>query len=76
MSYDILRLDNMRPISVTHEIQTGFNRRTQQMVARSQRYSNRLTPGASVSVRLRIDGHICNIFDLFCLESQGHGRPW
>lgn len=47
MSYDMQRLDNMKPISVTHEIQTGFNRKTQQMVAKSQRYSNRLTPGTS-----------------------------
>ncbi|KAI9461665.1 hypothetical protein BJY52DRAFT_191843 [Lactarius psammicola] len=47
ISYDIQRLDNMKPTSVTHEIQTGFNHKTQQMVANSQRYSNRLTPNAS-----------------------------
>ena len=51
MSYDILRLDHMKPDSTTHEIQTGFNRKTQQMVARSQRFSNRILPGTSVSVR-------------------------
>lgn len=50
MSYDILRLDNMKPISVTHEIETGFNRRTQQVIAKSQRYANRLTSGSSVSI--------------------------
>jgi hypothetical protein len=76
MSYDSLRLDNMKPISMAHEIQTDFNRKTQQLVARSQRFSNRIMPGASVSVRLRFYGRICNISDSFCLESQGHGRPW
>lgn len=52
ISYDILRLDNMKPMSVTHEIQTGFNSKTQQMVANSQRYSNRLTASKSVSIQL------------------------
>ncbi|KAH9058403.1 P-loop containing nucleoside triphosphate hydrolase protein [Lactarius vividus] len=47
MSYDMQRLEIMKPTSVTHEIQTGFNHKTQQMVAKSQRYSNRLTPNAS-----------------------------
>jgi hypothetical protein len=52
ISHDTLRLDNMKPTSVTHEIQTGFNRKTQQMVAESQRYSNRLTAGTPVSIQL------------------------
>ncbi|KAH9037839.1 P-loop containing nucleoside triphosphate hydrolase protein [Lactarius pseudohatsudake] len=47
MSYDMQRLDIMKPTSVTHEIKTGFNHKTQQMVAKSQRYSNRLTPNTS-----------------------------
>lgn len=66
ISYDTQRLDHMKPVSVAHEIQTGFNRKTQQMVARSQRFTNRILPGTSVSVcRLRFYGHSCNLFDLF-----------
>jgi hypothetical protein len=51
MAHDMLRLDNLKPQSVTHEIKTRWNTKTQQVVAESQRYSNRMTANSSVSVQ-------------------------
>ena len=47
----MLRKDNMKPQSVTHEIKTRWDPKKQKMVAVSQRYANRVTPDA-VSVQL------------------------
>ncbi|KAI0303789.1 hypothetical protein B0F90DRAFT_1816054 [Multifurca ochricompacta] len=47
IAYDTLRLDNKKPLSVTHEIKTGWDPKTNHMIAQSQRYSNRLTSTAS-----------------------------
>jgi hypothetical protein len=52
ISYDTLRLNHMKPTSVMHETQTGFNPKTQKLIAESQRYSNRLTRRTSVSIQL------------------------
>jgi hypothetical protein len=54
LAYDILRQDNMKPQSVTHEIKTRWDDKKQKMVAVSQRYANRVTPDA-VSVQLLIE---------------------
>jgi hypothetical protein len=48
-SYDMLRLDNMKPQSVTHEIKTRWDHKKGRMVAESQRYANRISEGASVT---------------------------
>ena len=46
---DMLRLDNLKPLSVTHEInKTRWDSKTQLMVAESQRYSTRMTSNTSV----------------------------
>jgi hypothetical protein len=49
MAYDILRQDNLKPQSVTHEIKTDWDSKKQQVVVQSQRYANRVTQYASVS---------------------------
>ena len=49
MAFDMLRLDNIKPQSVTHEITTRWDPKTQQMVAQSQRYANRLTASSTVT---------------------------
>jgi hypothetical protein len=54
LAYDMLRKDNMRPQSVTHEIKTRWDPRKEKMVAESQRYANRMTQNSKVSVRLLI----------------------
>ncbi len=51
ISYDAQRLASLKPTSMTHEVQAGrYNPETRELVARSQNYSNRVTPGLSVSV--------------------------
>lgn len=50
MAYDTLRQDNLKPQSTTHEIKTTWDPKKQKMVAISQRYANRLTVNASVSI--------------------------
>ena len=42
MAYDMLRQDNMKPGSVTHETKTRWEPKKQRMVASSQRYANRI----------------------------------
>jgi hypothetical protein len=49
MAYDMLRQDNMKPHSVTHEIKTRWDPKKEKLVAVSQRYTNRITENASVS---------------------------
>jgi hypothetical protein len=51
VAYDMLRKDNMKPQSVTHEIKTRWDPRKEKMVAVSQRYANRITQGSTVSTR-------------------------
>lgn len=48
MAYDMLRQDNMKPQSVTHEIKSRWDSKQDKMVAESQRYANRITPNAAV----------------------------
>ncbi|KAI9461671.1 P-loop containing nucleoside triphosphate hydrolase protein [Lactarius psammicola] len=45
ISYDAQRLASLKPTSMTYEVQLGYNPETQQLIARSQSYSNRVTPG-------------------------------
>ncbi|KAH9058402.1 P-loop containing nucleoside triphosphate hydrolase protein [Lactarius vividus] len=52
ISYDAQRLASLKPTSTTHEVKASYNPRTRQLVARSQNYSNRITPGLS---RLRAE---------------------
>ncbi|KAH9178234.1 P-loop containing nucleoside triphosphate hydrolase protein [Lactarius sanguifluus] len=53
ISYDAQRLTSLKPTSMTHDVETSYtNPKTQQLVARSQNYSNRITPGLS---RLRAE---------------------
>jgi len=50
MAYDMLRQDNLKPQSVTHEIKTRWDPKKEKMVAQSQRYANRITSNAAVSI--------------------------
>ena len=50
MAYDVLRLDILKPLSVTHEIKTGWDPKKEKMVATSQHYSNHMPHSASVSI--------------------------
>ncbi|KAI9440016.1 hypothetical protein H4582DRAFT_1568537 [Lactarius indigo] len=52
ISYDAQRLASLKPTSMTHDVETSYNPKTQKLVARSQNYTNRLTPGLS---RLRAE---------------------
>jgi hypothetical protein len=51
VAYDMLRKDNMKPQTVTHEIKTRWDPRKGKMVAVSQRFSNRITQNSTVSTR-------------------------
>ncbi|KAI0264461.1 hypothetical protein BC834DRAFT_265535 [Gloeopeniophorella convolvens] len=46
LAHDMLRLDILKPQSVTHEVKFGWNDRAQQMKAQSQRYANRMIAGS------------------------------
>jgi hypothetical protein len=70
LAYNMLRKDNMKPQSVTHEIKTRWDDKKQKMVAVSQRYANRVTPDA-VSVQLLIE---CCFSDL--IFSSEFGSTW
>lgn len=47
VKYDMLRKDNMKPQTVTHEIKTQWDPRKGKMVAVSQRYANRITQNST-----------------------------
>ena len=49
VAHDMLRKDNMKPLTVTHEIKTQWDPRKEKMVAISQRYANRITQNSTVS---------------------------
>ncbi|KAH9959578.1 P-loop containing nucleoside triphosphate hydrolase protein [Russula dissimulans] len=52
MAYDMLRKDNMKPGSVTHETKTRWDPKRQRMVASSQRYANRIQDSQRVKFTL------------------------
>jgi hypothetical protein len=54
MAYDMLRKDNIKPQSVTHEVKTRWDPKKQRMVAVSQRYANRVTQNSTVGAQLLI----------------------
>ncbi|KAI9512076.1 P-loop containing nucleoside triphosphate hydrolase protein [Russula earlei] len=52
LAHDMLRQDNMKPGSVTHEINTHWDPKKNRMVATSQRYSNRVHNSSRTKVEL------------------------
>ena len=50
IAYDMLRLDILKPQSVTHEIKTRWDPKKEMTVAISQCYSNHMSQSASVSI--------------------------
>ena len=46
----MLRLDLLKPLSVTHDTKTRWDPKKEKTVARSQHYSNRMPHSASVSI--------------------------
>ena len=66
----MLRQDNMKPQSVTHEIKTRWDPKKGKMVAQSQRYANRITPtNAAVCFLLIL---ILPFLTLFFSENQSY----
>ena len=47
----MLRKDNMKPQTVTHEIETRWDPRKEKMEAVSKRYANRITRNSTVSIQ-------------------------
>ena len=50
ISYDAQRLAIQKPVSVAHEVQTGYNPEMRQLVAQSHNYATRVMRGTSVGV--------------------------
>ncbi|KAI0250236.1 P-loop containing nucleoside triphosphate hydrolase protein [Lactifluus subvellereus] len=75
MAYDMLRLDNMKPQSVTHEITTRWDPKSQRMVAQSQRYANRLTANSSVKVTLAYGSSTFNLAGETAARVRGKSAP-
>ncbi|KAI0065320.1 P-loop containing nucleoside triphosphate hydrolase protein, partial [Artomyces pyxidatus] len=53
LAHDSQRLDNMKPQSVTHEVQAGWNHKKQQVQATSQRFQTRIR-GKDQCVRVEV----------------------